>query len=131
MPAIRVEGVTELKAAFKAADREYQKSIQVELREIGGIVAEQAKSFAIGQGLYDTGALVDAIKPGVQGFTAVVRDAANQNGFNYPAVYEGELAGHGLRGRGPRPFMAPAIDAKEAEILAGLDGILDRVAADF
>lgn len=129
--AIRVEGVTELKLAFRRADAEYRKGIQLQLREIGEIVATEAKAIAAGLGLSDTGKLIARINPGVQGYIAVVRDSANKRGFNYPAVYEGELSGHGLRGRGKRPFLGPAVDRKEPEILAGLESILDRVAAGF
>lgn len=129
--SIRTEGVAELKLAFRAADAEYRKGIQLRLREIGGLVAEEAKSIAEGLGLHKSGKLIARINPGVQGYIAVVRDSANKNGFNYPAVYEGELSGHGLKGRGPRPFLGPAVDKKEPEILAGLDSILDRVAAEF
>lgn len=134
MPAavsIRTEGVAELKLAFRAADAEYRKGIQVQLREIGTVVATEAKIIAAALGLVDTGKLIARINPGVQGYIAVVRDSANKHGFNYPAVYEGELSGHGLKGRGPRPFLRAAVDRKEPEILAGLESILDRVAAGF
>jgi len=128
---IRVEGVTELKAAFRAADSEYKKGIQARMRELAGLVATTAQEIARSNGLERSGKLIAAIRPGVQGAVAVVRDSAKKNGFNYPAVYEGELSGHGLRGRGKRPFLGPAVEASTGEILAGLDEVLAKVAARF
>jgi hypothetical protein len=127
---IRVEGVTELASAFRAADRDYQKGIQRELKPISELVAETGKSYAVGQRLYRSGDLVDSIKPGVRGFEALVRDTASKAGFNYPSVYEGEMSGHGLRKHGPRPFLGPAIETNEPKILQMLDALLDRVAVE-
>jgi hypothetical protein len=128
---IRVEGVPELKAAFKIADLQYRKEIQTRMRELAGVVADHAKEIADSNGLKKSGALIGGIKPGVQGAIAVVRDSVKKGGFNYPAVYEGELSGHGLKGRGPRPFLGPAVTKSEPEVIAGLEEVLDKVAADF
>ena len=129
---VRVEGLNELKAKLKVADEETKAAVKGEMKQVGTLVARKAQELAEAQGLHRSGKLIAAIRPGVlQGMVAVVRDSAKKNGFNYPAVYEGKLSGHGLHGRGPRPFLAPAVEAETTEILAGFERVLERVAASF
>lgn len=95
------------------------------MKAVAGIVADEAKQIAQGEGLYQTGALVNKIVPAVKGTSAIVRDnAVRRTGkgapYPYPAIYEF------ARGR---PFMQPAIDQKEPEVMSRLEEMLDHLAA--
>lgn len=116
---VQVTGLKELQRNLKRADSELPKQLRAGFKEVGKTVADEAKRIAEGKGLVLTGRLVRSIRPSVRGTTAVIRDTAKQRGFNYPARYE--------FGDRKRPFLVPAVKAKEGQIVRDLEEVINRV----
>jgi hypothetical protein len=111
---VRVTGLRELQRSLKKADSDLYPRVREELKAIGEIVAAEARSGATGIGLVLTGRLVGSIKPKVRMKDVVVQATAKQRGFNYPVRYE--------FGDRNRPFLVPALAAKQGEIRRRLEG---------
>lgn len=116
---VQITGLKELQRDLKRADAELPKQLRVAVKGIGQTVADEAKRIAEGNGLVLTGRLVRSIRPSVRGMTAVIRDTAKQRGFNYPVRYE--------FGDRRRPFLVPAVQRKEGEIVRDLEEVINRV----
>lgn len=116
---VQITGLKELQRDLKRADAELPKQLRVAVKGIGQTVADEAKRIAEGNGLVLTGRLVRSIRPSVRGMTAVIRDTAKQRGFNYPVRYE--------FGDRKRPFLVPAVQRKEGEIVRDLEEVINRV----
>jgi hypothetical protein len=129
--AVRVEGLQELLQAFGRMDKSLSRELRREYRSIGGLVARRIKTIAEGIGLrgsartgdHKPGALIRGVRPAVRGSTLVVQDLVRRNGFPYPQVAEGWIAGHGAM----RPFMEPGLDASTGVVLDGFGEMLDRI----
>lgn len=116
---VQITGLRELQRDLKRADAELPKALRAGFKAVGTTVAEEAKRIAQSQGLVLTGRLVRSIRPSVRGTTAVIRDTATQRGFNYPVRYE--------LGDRKRPFLVPAVQRKEGEIVRDLEEVINKV----
>lgn len=131
--SVRVSGLRELVRDFNKMDRELGRDVQRELEDIARIVSDEAKDVVEREGLVDTGRLQKGIRPRVRGTTAIVENRAKspkpkterartKGNYPYPGIYEFGRAG-GKR----RPFLVPALENKESEVMAGLEQMLDRL----
>lgn len=118
--SVRVEGLRELQRSLQKIRSDLKPEITKELKDIGQVVADRAQSFAIGQGLYDSGNLADHIKSRAALASVAIVDTANRDGYPYPRIYE---YGHG----GARAFMRPALIDKQGEVIDKLDRMLARL----
>lgn len=116
---VKVTGLKELQRDLRRADAALPKALRAGFKEVGQTVAEEAKRIAEAEGLVLTGRLVRSIRPSVRGTTAVIRATARQRGFNYPVRYE--------FGDRKRPFLVPAVQRKEGEIVRDLEEVINRV----
>lgn len=121
---IRVEGLSELRRSFRKMDGSLSKEYRDRIKDIAGIVADEARSVAEKKGLHKTGKLIRSIKPGTRGTTGLVRASATRNGYPYPAVWEYRQDGEG------RPFLRPALEDKSDEVVDALGEMLDDVFED-
>lgn len=130
MTAVRVEGLRELDRAFGRASKELRRELRGELRQVGRIVADEARQVAARKGLRKTGRLIKSIRPSVKGAGvfvragAVTRSAKYPSGFNYPRRLEFE-------GGGRRAFLRPALASKQQQVVEQMERVLDRVADGF
>lgn len=131
--AVKVEGLRELVRDFRKMGKHVVRDVQRELGDVAKVVADEARSIAEAKDLRRSGDLVRSIRPRVRGATALVRASATHRGFNYPRRFEFEGGRRGasdashFRGRGPRAFLGPALDAKEGEIVDAMNDVLDRL----
>lgn len=116
---VEIRGLKELQRDLRRADAELPKALREGFKDVGKMVADEAKSIAEGKGLVLTGRLVKSIRPSVRGTTAVIRATAQQRGFNYPVRYE--------FGDRKRPFLVPAVSRKEGQVVADLEEVVNRV----
>lgn len=117
--SVSVTGLAELQRSLRRAGSELYPQVRESLREIGEMVAQEARSIATGKGLVLTGRLVKSIRPTVRTRDVVIKATAKQRGYNYPARYE--------FGDRNRPFLRPAVAAKEAEVHRRLELAIDRL----
>lgn len=135
-PPVRVEGIRELVQAFGRIDRGLRGELQSELRELADSVARRAQAIAEQKGLRKSGDLIRTIRPAVRGTVALVRAGATHRGFNYPRrlEYEGGRRASSdptwFRAPGSRSFLAPALDDKTEDVVAGVEDLLDRLAGE-
>lgn len=128
---VEVEGLQELLRAFGQMDRALSREVRREYRVIGQLVARSAKSVAEAKGLrgsahtgdHKPGALIRGIRPAVRGSTLVIQDLVRRKGFPYPALYEGDISGHGE----PRPFLEPGLDLVQDKVVDAFGDMLDRL----
>ena len=129
MPGVRIveHGFREFVRECYAAGPEAKAAVRHELQQVGELVAEEARSVAGEVGLAPpgrsgrgTGALAARIRPLVTGRSVFVRELASRQGYSYPALYEFQ------RGR---PFLYPALERKQEEVLARFDLALSAVTA--
>lgn len=116
---VQITGLKELQRDLKRADADLPKQLRAAFKEVGRTVADEAKRIAEARGLVLTGRLVRSIRPSVRGTTAVIRDTAQQRGFNYPVRYE--------FGDRKRPFLVPAVQRKEGEVVRDLEDAVNDV----
>lgn len=121
---IQVSGLRELIRDFNKMDRELGRDVQRELQEVARIVSDEAKDVAQQEGLVDTGRLQRGIRPRVRGTTAIVENRAKNRGYKYPGIYEYGVSG---RDRKRRPFLEPALDNKQEDVVEALEDMLDRL----
>jgi hypothetical protein len=67
----------------------------------------------------------------VRGAKALVQETATRNGYSYPKIYEYGRDSAWQREKGPRPFLEPALEAKQGEVLFALDEMLARAQIKF
>lgn len=125
---IQATGIRELVRDFNKLDKDLAKNIKSEIKDVAGVVAEEAKATALRKDLYDTGKLVKSIRPSFRSGRAYVRAGAKRKSFPYPVVYE--YGGRGTDSIGPRAFLQPALDAKEEEVVKKLDDTIGSLGQD-
>lgn len=125
--AVRLEGWTELQRAFRSIDKRLPKELQLELKAAADVVKSAAEQIAEEKGLAPPGSsgrgeggLIAGLRTFSTQKAAGVRDSANRDGFNYPAIYE---YGHGKS----RAFLHPAAEQKEAVVDGMVGQMLDRL----
>lgn len=116
---VQVSGLKELARDLGKVSPEIRKAIKAEIKDIAGIVANEAQRIATAKGLVDTGKLVRGIKPAISGTTGLVRDSTTRKGYPYPSVYE---YGHGAA----RAFVSPAADAKQQAVQDAFGDLVDK-----
>lgn len=107
------QDIRDLLKALKGMDKALRREPRKKLREIGEIVAAEARAQAQQQGLRRTGKLIRQIRPRLGRMSVQVaamatrKGPANPRGFSYPRIHE--------YGPAKRPFMRPALAAKKEE----------------
>ena len=119
--AVRVEGLASLRRDFARAGKEQRKAFGAAIKTVAAGVAETAKSIARREDLFESGQLIDKIKPAVKGTVGLIRATATNDGFAYPGLYE-------FGGRA-RLFLQPALEQDEDEIVKELDQALGDLLA--
>lgn len=122
---VRVEGLQELIRDFGRLEKGIAKEVRAELKDVAGIVAEEARSIAESVGLRDSGRLIRTTRPFARGATAGVRTTATRNGYPYGLRYEFE--GRGGDAAGPRAYLAPALEEKSDAVVEELGEVIDRL----
>lgn len=120
---VRVEGLKETVAALNRLDGDVRKSVRGELREIGGLVADEAR--AIAGGFRQSGDTARGVKVSVRGTVVAVRSTASHRGFVYPKRLEYE------QGSSARPHLFPALDRKRATVVDRVEQVVDRALDTF
>ena len=121
--AIRVEGLNELRRDFAKAGKETRRAFTAAMKSIAAGVADTARSIASREGLFESGELINKIKPSVKGTIAYIRTDAVRDGYRYPGRYEfGDL---------DRPFLQPALERDQEKIVNELDDALKRLTSRF
>ncbi len=120
---VRVEGLKETVAALNRLDGDVRKTVRGELRQIGQLVADEARSIA--GGFRQTGDTARGVKVSVRGTVVAVRSTATHRGFNYPKRLEFE--------QGPRArlHLLPALDRKRDEVVDRVGQVVDRALDTF
>jgi hypothetical protein len=133
---VTVKGLSELIRDFNRVNKDLAREVRREMLAIGKIVADEAKeqqvpdqNLAAGQGGEDgvanTGRLQKGIRPRMRGATTIVENRTKgKGGYKYPGIYEYGVSG---RGRSRRPFLVPALEAKQGEVIEALEDMLDRL----
>jgi hypothetical protein len=128
---VYIEGLREFRRDLRRIDVQLGQGITDALRDAAEIVAAEARRRAprgsrpIPPGRRPRKRLADAIRPRVRGDVALVvanvtqRSAAWPQGYRYPRRYE-----YGDRNR---PFLRPALAAKQAEVERALERLLDKI----
>lgn len=135
---VTVRGLRELIRDFRRIEAQLARELRRELLAIGQIVADEAKnvqvpkkSLGAGQGGADgtpnTGRLQRGIRPRMRGATTIVENRSSRKGYKYPGIYEYGVSG---RGRARRPFLQPALEAKQGEVIEALEDMLDRLTSE-
>lgn len=123
---IAVEGLRDLMRSLKEMDKTTRKEVRAKLREVGKIVADEAKSQASSKMTSRSGNLIRLIKVSVtQRSVSIVAGAMKRSpkypsGYNYPRRHE-----YGSGGK--RAFMNPALDEKQEEVIKRFEEILDEL----
>lgn len=127
---VAVEGLQDLMRIIRKMDKEARKEVRAKLRDVGKIVADEAKAQAAAQGLYRTGLLIRRIRPKLTSRsiqivdTAMKRSPKYPSGYNYPKRYEYEKGG-------ARAFMRPALEAKQEEAVRRFEEIFDELEREW
>jgi HK97 gp10 family phage protein len=133
---VTVKGLSELIRDFHRVNRDLAREVRREMLAIGKIVADEAKEqqvpeqdLAAGQSGADnvsnTGRLQKGIRPRMRGATTIVENRTKgRNGYKYPGIFEYGVSG---RARARRPFLVPALDEKQGEVIEALEDMLDRL----
>ena len=127
---IAVEGYRDLMRALKEMDKTTRKQVRAKLRDVGKIVADEAKSIAASKMTPRSGDLIRQIRPSVTQRSAKVvagalkRSAKYPGGYNYPKRHEYEKGG-------ARAFMGPALEAKQEEVVRRFEEIFDELESEW
>lgn len=73
-----VDGLKQLNKVLSVADKAAQKDFRAELKTVGGIVRQEAKSIAVANGLVSSGALVRGIKIGFKRGSVSIYETASR-----------------------------------------------------
>lgn len=135
--SVHVEGLDGLVSGFGRVDKGLKRELQRKLKDVGRIVADQAKAVAEfrrlrGEEPYDKhqGALIARIQPSVRGGSVFIRDSARTvstkypGGFNYPARLEFE---HG----GSRSFMRDGLEGSRGRVIREFEKLEDWIAEEW
>jgi hypothetical protein len=135
--AVHVEGLDGLVNGFGRVDKGLRRELQKHLRDVGKIVAEQAKGVAEYRGLRGeepsdkhSGQLIARIQPSVRGGSVFIRDSARTKsakypgGYNYPARFEFE---HG----GERSFMRDGLEGSRGRVVREFEKLEDWIATEW
>lgn len=121
---VSVRGLNQLVRDFNAVDRDLRRDLQRELQDVAEIVSNEAKRMVRTDDLVESGKLEKGIRPRVRGATAIVENRAKNRGYPYPGIYEYGVSGQQRR---RRPFLLPALEAKQGEVIQALEDMLDRL----
>lgn len=117
---IRVEGLAELQAAFRASDRVLERSLRGTLREVAEPVRADAERLAVSE-IPRMTMPWSRMRVGVTKTMVYVAPVERgRRSRNNPALRRPNLAGL-LMGRS----MAPALEANHREIIDGLESMLN------
>lgn len=130
---IRVQGLNALVRDFNRVASGLKADLQRELQDVAEIVSDEAKDIVQQEGLVDSGRLLKGIRPRVRGTTAIVENRAKsprpktarartRGNYPYPGIYE-----YGRAGGKRRPFLVPALDNKQEDVVEALEDMLDRL----
>jgi hypothetical protein len=119
-----VSGLDQLVRDFGKVSKELRRDLQRELQDVAKIVSDEAKAIVERDTLIESGKLKNGIRPRVRGATAIVENRAQKGGFKYPGIYEFGVSG---RVKARRPFLLPALEAKQGEVYEALEDMLDRL----
>lgn len=123
------EDIRDLLKALKNMDKTLRKEARKKLRDVGEIVAVEARAQAEEHGLRRSGRLIKQIRPRLGRMsiqvaaTATRKSPAYPRGFNYPRLYE--------YGPNKRPFMRPALVAKRSEAFQKFTEVLDELEKEW
>ena len=121
---IAVRGLSQLVRDFNRVDKELRRDLQRELQDVARIVSDEAKAQVRADNLLKSGDLEKGIRPRVRGAVAIVEDRAKHRGYPYPGIYEFGVSG---KQKARRPFLLPALQAKQGEVVEALSDMLDRL----
>lgn len=123
---IAVQGLDQLVRDFGKINVDLRREVQRELQAVAEIVAVQARADVAAGGLVKSGRLQKGIRSRVRGATAIVEDRAKAkgSGYPYPGIYEFGVSG---RDKKRRPFLEPALEKKQPEVMRSLEDLLDRL----
>ena len=110
----------ELQRDFRKMSKDLAGDLRKRLKGIGQIVADEAQRIAAARGLKDSGDLIRLIRPTVKANAVSIRASAKRRGFNYPVRYE--------LGDRQRPFLVPARERKQPEVIRRLEDMVDDLA---
>lgn len=123
MPAatgtVRVRGLRELNATFKAMGREVQKDVRDELKAVGEPVRQAAEQLAV-TNIANIGDNWSRMRLGVTSKVVYVAPRARSKGAGTKRPNLAVLL--------LQDAMIPALDQNEQRIVAGLERMLDRLA---
>ena len=123
------QDIRDLLKALRGMDKAIRGAARKKLREIGEIVAAEARAQATQQGLRRTGKLIRQIRPRLGRMsiqvaaTATRKGPANPRGFSYPRLHE--------YGPNSRPFMRPALAVKRGEATQRFAEVLDELEKEW
>ena len=117
---VQVKGLRELQRDFRKMSKDLAGDLRKRLKGIGQIVADEAQRIAAARGLKDSGDLIRLIRPTVKANAVSIRASAKRRGFNYPVRYE--------LGDRQRPFLVPARERKQPEVIRRLEDMVDDLA---
>lgn len=126
---VSFQGLAALDRALGKADKNLRSGLRDDLREVAGVVAQEAQSIAEQKGLRRSGDLIRKITPFALTGRAGVRSTSIHRGYAYPRRLEFE--GRGGNAYGPDASLLPALDAKGAELFDLANRLLDKFADDF
>lgn len=115
---VRVHGLRETVRGFSRASSELRGEFRDELRQLGELVADDARSIAADKRLRDSGALIGGIRVALRGHRVFVRSTAKRKGYPYPRIYEYAR---------DRPFLLPALDRRRGDVERGIQDAIERV----
>ena len=113
-----VQGLAQLQRDLYKVNTDARREVRQGLREVGQIVADQAKVLAASKMHKRTGDLVRKIVPTVRAQGVYVQAKAVHRGFTYPGKFE---YGGGAR----RAFLLPALEQKRPEVDRKMEEWLD------
>lgn len=119
-----------LLGTLRQLDKAARRGVRARLREVGRMVATEAKAQAEARGLRKSGELIRRIRPrvgtrSVQVIAAAMRRSpAYPAGYNYPRRHE-----YGQGGR--RAFLRPALAEKREEAVAEFGRLLDDLRREW
>lgn len=126
---VRFSGLRELDRALGKADKDLRTILRDDLKEVAEIVAVEARRIAQEKGLVRSGDMIRKIQP----FSLVkgtgVRSSSIHRGYRYPRRLE--FQGRDGEPYGPDASLLPAVDAKQAEVFAKAQLLLDRLMVDL
>lgn len=105
-----VSGLAQLQRDLYKVNTDARREVREGLREVGQIVADQAKVLAASRMHPRTGDLVRKIVPTVRAQGVFVEAKAKHRGFSYPGKFE--FGGSSVR----RAFLLPALDMKRPDV---------------